>query len=124
MSTAFGEVKGDADFARKALENSIRRLGTNPDAWIVHRLTKGVAVKDIVLAMKEAQDAGKVKHIGLSEVTGPTLREAAKHARISFVEVEFSPQSLDILHNGLLEACNDLGVILLACKRFPLLVRR
>ena len=66
--------------------------------------------------MAELVKEGKVKYIGLSEVSGATLRRAHAVHPITAVQVEYNPFSLDIERKdiGLLDACRELGVALVA----------
>lgn len=56
----------------------------------------------------------KIKHIGLSECSAETLRRAHAIHPVSAVQVEYSPWTLDIEQNGLLTACRELGVAIVA----------
>lgn len=73
------------------MEDSIRNLGSAPDAWLLHRIDKKTPVEESVAAMEAARQAGKCKYIGLSAISAATLRRASKVAKIDFVEQEFSP---------------------------------
>lgn len=64
--------------------------------------------------MKELQDAGKVRYLGLSEVSAATLRRACSIVHIDAVQMEYSPFSLDIEQMGLMTACRELGVAIVA----------
>lgn len=64
--------------------------------------------------MKELQDAGKVKYLGLSEVSADTLRRACKIAHIDAVQMEYSPFAMEVEQEGLLQACRELGVAIVA----------
>lgn len=64
--------------------------------------------------LKTLQQQGYFKYIGLSEVNAETIRAAASVAPIAAVEVEFSPFCLDITENGVLQACNELGIAVVA----------
>jgi aryl-alcohol dehydrogenase-like predicted oxidoreductase len=64
--------------------------------------------------MEEGRKAGKCKYLGLSECSAETLRRACKVAKIDAVQTEYSPWTLDIEENGVLEACRELGVALVA----------
>jgi len=57
---------------------------------------------------------GKFNHIGLSEVSASTIRRAAKVHPITTVEVEFSLWSIDILKNGVFEACQENNIVVAA----------
>lgn len=60
--------------------------------------------------MKELQDAGKVKHLGISECSPETLERALKIARIEAVQVEYSPWETSIETNGLLDVMRENGI--------------
>ena len=57
---------------------------------------------------------GKIKYIGLSEVSADTLRRACKVHHVDAVQLEYSPFSLEVEQFGLLDACRELGVALVA----------
>jgi len=57
---------------------------------------------------------GKFNHIGLSEVSAATIRKATQAHPITTVEVEFSLWSTEIVTNGVLEACKELGITIIA----------
>jgi aryl-alcohol dehydrogenase-like predicted oxidoreductase len=66
--------------------------------------------------MVELKKAGKIKYLGLSEVSAETLRRACKVHHIAAVQIEYSPFTMDIEDPkiGLLEACRELGVATVA----------
>lgn len=66
--------------------------------------------------MKKLKDAGKVKHLGLSECSADSLRRACKIVHIDAVQVEYSPFSLEIESKevDLLRTCRELGVATIA----------
>ncbi|TNY17098.1 Aldo/keto reductase [Rhodotorula diobovata] len=108
------EVDGSADFCRQCIDESIENLGSAPDIYLLHRIDKKVPVEESVKAMEEARQAGKCKYIGLSAMSAKTLRRAAAVAKIDFVEMEWSPFETTIESNGVIEACQELGVKILA----------
>lgn len=118
LVTKFGNtpdgVNGSKEYTAEAIDNSIRRLGTKPDAWILHRISKMHPIEETVTAMEKARQEGKCKYIGLSECSAATLRKAAKVAKIDYVEIEYSPWTLDIEENGVLDACKELDIAILA----------
>lgn len=57
---------------------------------------------------------GKINYIGLSEVSADTLRRACKIHHVDAVQLEYSPFSLEVEQFGLLDACRELGVALVA----------
>ena len=61
-------ISGSKEYAAQAIDASIKRLGTKPDAWILHRIDKSTPIEESVQAMEDARKAGKTRYIGLSEV--------------------------------------------------------
>ena len=68
--------------------------------------------------MAELKKEGKIRYLGLSECSAETLRRACKVHHIAAVQVEYSPFSMEIEQNGLLEACRELGVAIVAYSPF------
>ncbi|MET8118377.1 aldo/keto reductase [Micromonospora sp. NPDC005189] len=96
------------------LAYSLRRLGTDYiDIYRPSRLNPQVPVEETVGAMLEMQQAGYIRHIGLSEVSADTIRRAAAVAPISDVQIEYS-----LLSRGpeatILPALRELGIGLTA----------
>ncbi|THH06006.1 hypothetical protein EW145_g4385 [Phellinidium pouzarii] len=80
-----GKIRGDADYVRQAVENSIKRLGTTPDLIYQHRVDPNVSLEETYGTLEELRQAGKFKYIGISEPSAETLRKAAKvHLRPGF----------------------------------------
>jgi len=78
---------GRPAYLKQQVELSLRRLGLDRiDLIQLHRIDPEVPVADQVGAFKELQDQGKVRHIGLSEVTVDELKEAQKTAEIVSVQ--------------------------------------
>lgn len=75
-----------------------------------------VPIEVTIGAMAELVKEGKVKYLGLSECSADTLRRAHKVHPIAALQVEYSPFTLDIEDTkvGLLEACRELGVTVIA----------
>ncbi|CAB4382318.1 unnamed protein product [Rhizophagus irregularis] len=71
-------------------------------------------IEDTVGALAELVKEGKIKYIGLSECSAETLRRAYKVHPIAAVQIEYSPWTLDIETNGIMEACRELGVTIVA----------
>jgi len=80
----------------------------------MHRADKNQPIEITVQAMKELQEAGKVKYLGLSEISASTLRRACEVAHIDAIQMEYSPFSLEIEMEGLMAACQELGVAIIA----------
>jgi aryl-alcohol dehydrogenase-like predicted oxidoreductase len=94
-----GELTIHNDFAylRAAADASLQRLGVDEiDLYYMHRRDPEVPIEEMVGAMAELVAAGKVKHLGLSEVTGAELATAHKIHPISAVQSEWSLFSRDI----------------------------
>jgi hypothetical protein len=68
----------------------------------------------VTLLTSESCREGKIKYIGLSEVSADTLRRACKVHHVDAVQLEYSPFSLEVEQFGLLDACRELGVALVA----------
>jgi len=123
LATKFGidrtgggwNVNGKPEYLKAACDGSLERLGTDYiDLYYLHRVDKNTPIEVTVAAMAELVKEGKVKYLGLSECSATTLRRAYKVHPITAVQVEFSPWTLDIERNGLLEACRELGVSVVA----------
>ena len=98
---------------RDSIDKSLKRLGLDyVDLYYVHRIDKNTPIEETMLALKEQVEAGKIKHIGLSECSSETLRRACAVHPVAAVQIEYSPFSLDIERDdiGLLKTCRELGV--------------
>ena len=88
---AYRGVNNDPAYIRQAVDASLRRLGVDEiDLYYMHRRNPEVPLAESVGAMAELVAAGKVKHLGLSEVTGAELREAYAVHPIAAVQSEWS----------------------------------
>ena len=101
LATKFGMVShagdgpGNLDSSpaniRTAVEGSLRRLGTDHiDLYYQHRVDPGTPIEDTVGALAELVQAGKIRHIGLSEAWLPTIRRAHAVHPITALQSEFS----------------------------------
>ncbi|MFI9200521.1 aldo/keto reductase [Streptomyces sp. NPDC053048] len=105
-------IRNDRPYLRKAIEGSLRRLGVDEiDLYYMHRRDPAVPIEESVGAMAELVAEGKVRHLGLSEVTGNELREAHAVHPIAAVQSEWSLFSRDI-EAGVVPAARELGVAL------------
>lgn len=125
IATKFGGVRlpegfgfrGDAEYVPIACEQSLKRLGVETiDLWYPHRLDGSTPVEHIVAEMVKLKDQGKIRHIGLSEVSSATLRRAHAVHPISCVQMEYSAFSTEIEspEHQLLATCRELGVAVVA----------
>jgi aryl-alcohol dehydrogenase-like predicted oxidoreductase len=105
-------IRNDAPYIRQAVEASLRRLDVDViDLYYMHRRDVNVPIEETVGVMAELVREGKVKHLGLSEVTGDELRAAQDVHRIAAVQSEWSLFSRDI-EAGVVPAARELGVAL------------
>lgn len=103
------------EYAKQAVEASLRRLGVDTiDLYYAHRLDDTTPVEDTVGALSELVAAGKVRHIGLSEIGPETLQRAQAVHPITAVQNELSLWTRDHIHSGLLATAHDLGVSVVA----------
>ncbi|MFD8480674.1 aldo/keto reductase [Kitasatospora sp. NPDC059673] len=87
----FRGVNNEPAYIRQAVDASLRRLGVDEiDLYYMHRRNPEVPLAESVGAMAELVAAGKVRHLGLSEVTGPELREAYAVHPIAALQSEWS----------------------------------
>jgi len=107
-------IDGRPEAIRRNCEDSLRRLRTDViDLYYLHRWDKKVPVEDSVGAMSDLVRAGKVRALGLSEVSAATLRRAHGVHPISAVQTEYSlwTRNPEI---AVLDACRELGAAFVA----------
>ncbi|MET8407303.1 aldo/keto reductase [Streptomyces sp. NPDC005195] len=105
-------VRNDAPYIRQAVEASLKRLDVDViDLYYMHRRDVNIPIEETVGVMSELVREGKVKHLGLSEVTGGELRAAQAVHPITAVQSEWSLFSRDI-EAGVVPAAEELGVAL------------
>ncbi|TDU87454.1 aryl-alcohol dehydrogenase-like predicted oxidoreductase [Kribbella voronezhensis] len=103
-------VNGKPEYARAALDASLQRLGVDyVDLWYLHRRDPEVPIEETVGAMAEAVQAGKVRYLGLSEVSGETVRAAHAVHPISAVQSEWSLWTRDP-ETVVLPTLRELGI--------------
>lgn len=103
-------ICGRPDYVRTACEGSLKRLGVESiDLYYQHRVDPDVPIEETVGAMADLVTAGKVRFLGLSEVSSATLRRACQVHPISAVQSEYSLWTRDP-EEGLLQTCRELGV--------------
>ncbi|MEN8655113.1 aldo/keto reductase [Streptomyces sp. 21So2-11] len=105
-------IRNDAAYIRECIEGSLQRLGVDEiDLYYMHRRDVNIPIEDTVGVMAELVREGKVKHLGLSEVTGGELRAAQAVHPIAAVQSEWSLFSRDI-EAGVVPTAAELGVAL------------
>jgi aryl-alcohol dehydrogenase-like predicted oxidoreductase len=103
-------IDGRPATVRKNCEDSLKRLQTDViDLYYLHRWDKKVPIEDSVGAMSRLVEQGKVRAIGLSEVSAATLRKAHAVHPITAVQTEYSlwTRNPEI---AVLDACKELGI--------------
>ncbi|KRE78268.1 aldo/keto reductase [Arthrobacter sp. Soil763] len=84
-------INGRPEYVRAACDASLQRLGVDHiDLYYQHRVDKTVPIEDTVGAMAELVQAGKVKHLGLSEASADTVRRAHAVHPITALQTEYS----------------------------------
>lgn len=84
-------INGKPEYVRAACDASLQRLGVDHiDLYYQHRVDKTVPIEETVGAMAELVQAGKVKHLGLSEASADTVRRAHAVHPISALQTEYS----------------------------------
>ncbi|WP_263170737.1 aldo/keto reductase [Streptomyces sp. SCSIO ZS0520] len=105
-------IRNDPAYIRQSIEASLGRLGVEAvDLYYMHRRDVNVPIEESVGAMAELVREGKVKHLGLSEVTAGELRAAQQVHPIAAVQSEWSLFSRDI-ERAVVPAAAELGVAL------------
>ncbi len=108
---AIAGTDGRPEHAREVAEASLKRLGTEViDLYYLHRADPNVPIEDTVGAMADLVAQGKVRALGLSEVSAETLKKAHAVHPISALQSEYSLWTRDVETNGVLETCRELGI--------------
>ena len=120
LATKFGNVRapdgrmlridGSPRYVAEACEASLARLGIETiDLYYQHRVDPSVPIEETVGAMARLVEAGKVRHIGLSEASAATIRRAHAVHPIAAVQSEYSLWSRDV-EVDVLPTCRELGI--------------
>ena len=108
------KIDGSARYVREACDASLKRLGTDHiDLYYQHRVDPNTPIEETVGAMAELVQAGKVRHIGLSEASAETIRRAHAVHPIAAVQSEYSLWTRDV-EADVLPTLNELGIALVA----------
>jgi aryl-alcohol dehydrogenase-like predicted oxidoreductase len=107
-------VDGSPENVRSAVEGSLTRLGTDYiDLYYQHRIDPEVPIEETVGAMADLVQAGKVRHIGLSEAAPETIRRAHATHPLTAVQMEYSLWTRDA-EVEVLPTLRELGIGLVA----------
>ena len=120
LATKFGNVRapdgrmlridGSPRYVAEACDASLARLGIETiDLYYQHRVDPSVPIEETVGAMARLVEAGKVRHIGMSEASAATIRRAHAVHPIAAVQSEYSLWSRDV-EVDVLPTCRELGI--------------
>lgn len=108
------ELNGRPERLKATCEESLKRLNTDViDLYYLHRWDKSVPIEESVGALADLVAEGKIRSIGLSEVSAPTLRRAHATHPIAALQTEYSPWTRNP-EIAVLEACRELGTTFVA----------
>src|SRR3954447_22631226 len=103
-------IRGDAEYVRQACDASLERLGVDHiDLYYQHRVDTKTPIEETVGAMAELVEAGKVRHLGLSEAAPATIRRAHAVPPIPPLQTEYSLWSRDP-EDEILPTLRELGI--------------
>jgi aryl-alcohol dehydrogenase-like predicted oxidoreductase len=116
FGNSFGEdgfrgINGRPEYVHEAMNRSLARLGVDHvDLYYQHRVDKTVPIEETVGAMQELVEAGKTRHIGLSEASPETIRRAHAVHPVAALQTEYSLWTRDPEDNEVLEAVRELDI--------------
>jgi aryl-alcohol dehydrogenase-like predicted oxidoreductase len=104
-------INGRPDYVRRACDASLQRLGVDViDLFYQHRVDRTVPVEETWWAMHELVEAGKVRHLGISEAGPETIRRAHAVHPVAALQSEYSLWSREVEVNGVLDTARELGI--------------
>ena len=107
-------IDGSPAYVHSACDASLGRLGVDHiDLYYQHRVDPKTPIEDTIGAMAELLDAGKIRHIGLSEASAETIRRAHAVHPITAVQTEYSLWTRDV-EPEILPTLEELGIALVA----------
>jgi len=106
-----GGLNSRPDHIRAVVDAMLKRLRTDHiDLLYQHRVDPAVPMEDVAGAVKDLIEAGKVKYFGLSEPSVASLRRAHAVQPVAALQNEYSLWTRDVESNGILAACEELGI--------------
>jgi aryl-alcohol dehydrogenase-like predicted oxidoreductase len=109
-SGEFLGIRGDAQYVRDACDASLKRLNIDViDLYYQHRVDPKTPIEETVGAMAELVNAGKVRHLGLSEAAPATIRRAAQVHPIAALQTEYSLWTREV-EDDILPTVRELGI--------------
>jgi aryl-alcohol dehydrogenase-like predicted oxidoreductase len=107
-------VNGRPEYVQSACEASLKRLQTDViDLYYLHRVDPNTPIEDTVGAMARLVEEGKIRGIGLSEVSPQTIRRAHAVHPLTAIQSEYSLWTRDS-EDGVLQTCRELGIAFVA----------
>ena len=104
-------INGRPAYIRKAIDRSLRNLGTDHvDLYYMHRPDPNVPIEDSVGTMAELVRAGKVRYLGLSEVSVDLIRRAHAVHPLTAIQTEYSLFDRGVEADGVLALTRELGI--------------
>lgn len=96
---------------RRVVDEMLARLNVEViDLLYQHRVDPAVPIEDVAGTVRELIHVGKVRHFGLSEARAATIRRAHAVLPLTAVQSEYSLWTRDVEQNGVLAACEELGI--------------
>jgi aryl-alcohol dehydrogenase-like predicted oxidoreductase len=106
-----GSINGRPEYVRKSIERSLRNLGTDyVDLYYLHRMDPNTPIEETVGAMSRLVEEGKVRYLGLSEVSAEVLSRAHGIHPITALQTEYSLFDRGVEENGVLTATQEMGI--------------
>lgn len=97
-------------YIRRACEASLQRLGLDCiDLYYLHRYDGVTPIEEVMGAFADLQNEGKIRHVGLSEVSAATLRKAHQILPVAALQTEYSLWSREV-EAEILPTCQQLGI--------------
>ena len=102
--------EGAPDVLRGQIDESLRRLGTEViDLYYLHRVHPDTPLEDSMAVIAEARDAGRIRHVGISEVGIEEIERARAVVPIAAVQNRYN--LADREHDGVIDHCQDQGIV-------------
>jgi aryl-alcohol dehydrogenase-like predicted oxidoreductase len=104
------KINGRPEYVRKSVERSLKNLNTDYiDLYYLHRLDKSTPIEETLGAMAELVKEGKVRYLGLSEMSAETVQKAHGVHPITALQTEYSLFERTVEANGVMKAMADKG---------------
>lgn len=104
-------VSSHPDRIRAVAEASLKRLRVDAlDVFYQHRVDPNVPIEDVAGTVRDLIAEGKVRHFGMSEPSAATLRRAHAVQPVAMLQNEYSLWTRQVESNGILDACDELGI--------------